>query len=285
MNLRKGYFIVMIKGISDCTTLRNGVQMPWLGLGVWRMSEGKEVINAVKTALKVGYCSIDTAAVYGNESGVGKAIRESGIPREKLFITTKVWNSDQGFDSTLKAFEVSRKKLGLEYIDLYLIHWPVRGKYKDTWKAMIKLYKEGFVRAIGVSNFHIHHLEDIMSDSELVPMVNQVEFHPLLTQVELRKFCKSNEIQFEAWSPLMQGRLDNPLLVELGKKYGKTPAQIVLRWDLQHGVVTIPKSAHENRIIENANVFDFELSQQDMEKIDSMNENRRFGPDPDNFNF
>lgn len=275
----------MIRSISDYTTLNNGVKMPWLGLGVWRVEDGDEVIRSVKAAVKAGYRSIDTAAVYDNEAGVGKAIKECGIPREELFITTKVWNTDQGYDTTLKAFEESRKKLGLEYIDLYLIHWPVKGKYKDTWRALEMLYREGVVRAIGVSNFQIHHLKDIMEGSSIVPVVNQVECHPLLTQKELLGFCKSHGIQLESWRPLMKGKLDHPTLVELSRKYGKSAAQVVLRWDLQNGVVIIPKSVHENRIIENAGIFDFELTDEDMEKVDAMNENHRFGSDPDNFDF
>lgn len=275
----------MATQIKDTATLHNGVKMPWLGLGVWRVSEGNEVESAVKAAIRAGYRSIDTAAIYKNEEGVGKAIKESGVSREELFVTTKVWNADQGYDSTLVAFEKSRKKLGLEYIDLYLVHWPVKGKFKDTWKALEKLYHDGVVRAIGVSNFQIHHLQDVMADCTIKPMVNQVEYHPLLIQRELLAFCKENQIQMEAWSPLMQGNLDQPLLHELSQKYGKSPAQIVLRWDLQNGVVTIPKSITESRIIENADIFDFELSAEDMEKISGLNQNKRFGPDPDNFDF
>lgn len=274
-----------LKQLTDCTVLNNGVKMPWLGLGVWRVNEGNDVISSVKNALSAGYISIDTAAAYRNEEGVGQAIRESGIPRNDLFITTKVWNADQGYESTLAAYESSRKKLGLEYLDLYLIHWPVEGKFNDTWRALEKLYKDGLVRAIGVSNFHVHHLQKLMEQSDVVPAVDQVEFHPLLSQQTLRAFCKENGIQLEAWSPLMQGNLDVPLLAELGAKYGKSPAQIVLRWDLQHGVVTIPKSITKHRIEENANVFDFELSEDDMKLIDSLNQNKRFGPDPDNFDF
>lgn len=243
------------------------------------------MINSIKWAVQAGYRLIDTAAAYYNEEGVGKAIKECGIPREELFITTKVWNSDHGFNNTLRAFETSRKKLGLEYIDLYLIHWPVRGKYKETWKALEKIYKEGLVQAIGVSNFQIHHLRDILSETETVPAVNQVEFHPLLTQAELRGFCAENGIRFEAWSPMMQGHLNQQVLMDIAKKYKKTPAQVVLRWDLQNEVITIPKSIHENRIKENIDIFDFELSPEEMEKIDRMNLNRRFGPDPDNFFF
>jgi diketogulonate reductase-like aldo/keto reductase len=276
----------MIKSLKDCTVLHNGVEMPWFGLGVWQVEEGQEVIAAVKAAINAGYRSIDTAAGYGNEEGVGIAIKESGIPREELFITTKVKNSDQGYESTLKAFETSMKKLDLAYLDLYLVHWPVKGKYKETWGAIEKLYQDGRIRAIGVSNFQIHHLEDLMVDAEIKPMVNQVEYHPRLSQLELRNYCRKNEIQLEAWSPLMQGELiDHSLLKEIGDKYNKTAAQVILRWDIQNEVVTIPKSVKEHRIIENANIFDFELTQDDLEKINSLNEDRRIGPDPDNFNF
>ncbi|KKI90120.1 glyoxal reductase [Bacillus sp. SA1-12] len=276
----------MIKSLQDCTVLHNGVHMPRFGLGVWRVEEGQEVRDAVKAAIKAGYRSIDTAAGYGNEEGVGQAIKESGISREELFITTKVKNGDQGYESTLEAFETSMKKLDLEYLDLYLVHWPVKGKYKETWKAFEKLYKEGRIRSIGVSNFQIHHLEDLMADAEIKPLVNQVEFHPRLTQIELRDYCRKNQIQLEAWSPLMQGELLNhPTLKEIGDQYNKTAAQVILRWDLQNEVVTIPKSVKEHRIIENANIFDFELTQDEIEKINSLNENRRIGPDPDNFNF
>ena len=260
--------------------------MPWFGLGVFKVEDGTEVIDSVKAAIKNGYRSIDTAAIYKNEEGVGQAIRESGIPREELFITSKVWNSDQGYESTLQAFETTLEKLGLEYLDLYLVHWPVKGKYTESWKALEKLYKDGRVRAIGVSNFHIHHLQDVFEIAEIKPMVNQVEYHPRLTQEELHAFCKEHRIQLEAWSPLMQGQLlDHPTLQEIATKYNKSTAQIILRWDLQNEVVTIPKSIKEHRIIENANIFDFELSTEDMKAIQSLNENHRVGPDPDNFNF
>lgn len=271
--------------LSDSTVLHNGVKMPWLGLGVWKTKEGEEVVQAVKSAIQAGYRSIDTAAAYGNEEGVGVAIKECGVSRDELFITTKVWNADQGYDSTLKAFEVSRKKLNLDVIDLYLVHWPVKGKYKDTWRALEKLYKDGAVRAIGVSNFQVHHLKDVLNDAEIIPMVNQVEFHPLLTQQELRTFCNSKQIQLEAWSPLMQGNLGNPLIGELAQKYGKSEAQIILRWDVQNGVVTIPKSINDKRIRENSEIFDFSLSEDDVAKINALNKNQRFGPDPDNFDF
>ncbi|SDS95510.1 Aldo/keto reductase [Paenibacillaceae bacterium GAS479] len=276
---------IQLKGLNDVVELNNGVPMPRFGLGVWKVTEEGQVEQAVQSAIKAGYRSIDTAKIYGNEEGVGQGIRDSGVSRDELFITTKVWNADLGYESTLQAFQTSLDKLGLQQLDLYLIHWPVEGKIKDAWRAMEKLYKDGKVRAIGVCNFHIHHLEDLMKDAEIKPMLNQVECHPLLSQVELREFCQSHDIVVEAWSPLMQGNLDLPELTELAKKHGKTPAQIVLRWDLQHGIVTIPKSTHENRIIENANVYDFELSQEDMALIDGINQNKRFGPDPDNFDF
>ncbi|QNU29744.1 aldo/keto reductase [Geobacillus sp. 46C-IIa] len=260
--------------------------MPWVGLGVYKVKEGEEVKSAVRTALEIGYRHIDTAAFYENEEGVGQAIRESGIPREQVFVTTKVWNTDQGYETTLKAFDTSLKKLGFDYVDLYLVHWPVKGKYKETYKALEKLYKDGYVRAIGVSNFQIHHLQDVLADCEIKPMVNQVEYHPRLTQKELHAFCRENGIQLEAWSPLMRGEiLNEPTIVEIGKKYGKTPAQVVLRWDLQNGVVTIPKSVTPARIKENADLFDFSLTDEEMKRIDALNLNKRIGPDPDNFNF
>ncbi|WP_055105941.1 aldo/keto reductase [Paenibacillus ihumii] len=275
-----------MKNLQSTVTLSNGEQMPWLGLGVFKMSEGQEVIDSTKAAIRNGYRSIDTAAVYQNEDGVGQAIKASGIPREQLFITTKVWNSDQGYESTLKAFDSSMNKLGLDYLDLYLIHWPVKGKYKETWKALEKLHKDGRVRSIGVSNFQIHHLEDLLADAEIRPVVNQVELHPLLSQVELREYCKSQGIQIEAWSPLAQGKLlDNEVLKAIGAKYGKSTAQVIIRWDLQNEIVTIPKSSKEQRIIENADVFDFELTADEIEQINGLNQNLRVGPDPDNFDF
>ncbi|WP_031405556.1 aldo/keto reductase [Geobacillus vulcani] len=275
-----------MNGLQDCATLHNGVKMPWVGLGVYKVKEGEEVRSAVRTALEVGYRHVDTAAFYENEEGVGQAIRESGIPREQVFVTTKVWNTDQGYETTLKAFDKSLKKLGFDYVDLYLVHWPVKGKYKETYKALEKLYKDGYVRAIGVSNFQIHHLQDVLADCEIKPMVNQVEYHPRLTQKELHAFCQENGIQLEAWSPLMRGEiLNEPTIVDIGRKYGKTPAQVVLRWDLQHRVVTIPKSVTPARIKENADLFDFSLTDEEMKQIDALNLNKRVGPDPDNFNF
>jgi methylglyoxal/glyoxal reductase len=276
----------MIRGLQDTTTLHNGVEMPKFGLGVWQVKDGEEVVQSVKAALKAGYKAIDTAAVYKNEDGVGQAIKESGIPREELFITTKVWNTDQGYETTLKAYEESLAKLGLEYVDLYLIHWPTVGKYKDTWRALEQLYKEGKVRAIGVSNFHVHHLENLLADAEIIPMVNQIELHPHLSQLEIREFCQTKGIKIEAYSPLGSGKLlQNEEIQKIADKYNKSVAQIILRWDLQNDIITIPKSTKEHRIIENADIYDFELAQEDMSAIDRLNKNERVGADPDNFDF
>ncbi|SDO50625.1 aldo/keto reductase [Alkalicoccus daliensis] len=271
-----------MNSIQDTVTLHNGVKMPQVGLGVYKVTDDQEVETAVKEALKVGYRSVDTASFYGNEEAVGRAIRDSGVPRETLFITTKVWNDEQGYESTLEAFERSRHKLGLEIIDLYLIHWPIKETFQETWRALEKIYEEGKVRAIGVSNFLPHHLEALLPHSTIVPMVNQVEYHPWLTQLDLHAYCNENHIQLEAWSPLTRGRkLDDPFLLELAKKYGKTPAQIILRWDLQQGVVTIPKSVTPARIQENADIFDFSLTEEDQKKLSELNEERRFGSHPD----
>lgn len=277
----------MLENLQATTTLHNGVKMPWLGLGVFQVKDGDEVVNSVKFALKNGYRSIDTAAAYKNEEGVGQALKEAGIARSELFITSKLWNSEQGYESTLKAFESSLEKLGLDYLDLYLIHWPVpsEGKFKDTWRAMEKLYKQGKIRAIGVSNFKEHHLDELIQDAEVVPMINQVEFHPHLDQKSLRDYCKKHHIQIEAWSPLKQGQLlDDPTLQKIADKYSKTTAQVIIRWDLQSEVITIPKSVKEQRIAANADVFNFELSQADMDAINGLNKDERVGPDPDTFN-
>ncbi|MBS7529674.1 aldo/keto reductase [Hazenella sp. IB182353] len=280
----------MVKHLQDTITLHNGVKMPWFGMGVFKVEEGSEIVSTVKTGIKHGYRSVDTASIYENEEGVGKGIKEglaeAGISREALFVTSKVWNADLGYESTIAAYETSLKKLDLEYLDLYLIHWPVERKYKDAWRALEKLYQDGRVKAIGVSNFQIHHLEHLMKDAEIKPMVNQVEYHPRLTQKELQAYCQAKGIQLEAWSPLMQGQLlDNEILQEIANKHNKTVAQIILRWDLQNEVVTIPKSTKEHRIIENASVFDFELTKEEIEQIDGLNRNHRVGPDPDHFDF
>ncbi|NNF18235.1 MAG: aldo/keto reductase [Flavobacteriaceae bacterium] len=275
-----------ITNLQGTFKLHNGVAMPYFGLGVYLAEDGQEVANAVKWALDAGYRHIDTAAAYGNEEGVGRGISESGLRREEVFLVSKVWNSEQGYENILKAFEASLERLGTHYLDLYLVHWPVDGKYKETWRALEKLYADKKVRAIGVSNFLQHHLEDLMDSAEIVPMVNQMEFHPYLVQQELIDFCNKHKIQYEAWSPMMQGNIfEKEEFAKLADKYGKTIAQVVLRWDLQKGVITIPKSTNKERIIANAQLFDFELSPEDMEKLDAMDKGKRFGPDPDNFDF
>ncbi len=270
--------------IGDAALLHNGVAMPCLGLGVFQIGDA-DVEAAIGHALQVGYRHIDTAKMYGNEAGVGRAVRNADLSREDVFVTTKVWNSDQGYEATLRACEASLERLGLEQLDLYLVHWPVPRLTKDTWRAMERIYQEGLARAIGVCNFKVHHLTDLLQYAEIPPMVNQVELHPYLSQAGVRSFCREHGIQVEAWAPLMRGRLDAPLLRELAERYGKTAAQIVLRWDLQSGVVTIPKSARPERIHENAGIFDFALSDEDMRRIDALNEDRRTGPDPDHINF
>jgi diketogulonate reductase-like aldo/keto reductase len=263
------------------TKLYNGVEMPWLGLGVHRAGSGSEVIAAIQCALQKGYRSIDTATYYQNEHRVGEAIAESGIPREEIFLTSKVWNTDQGYRSTMEVFESSLEKLQTNYLDLYLIHWPQTGTTFETWKAMEELCEKGQIRAIGVCNFLIPHLKRLMENSRIKPMVNQFEFHPDLVQPELLKFCCENQIQPEAWRPIMKGRVNEiGLLQELAEKYQKSPVQIVLRWDVQKGVVTIPKSVTPERIISNADIFDFEISAEDIALIDTLNRNARMGEDP-----
>lgn len=258
--------------------------MPWLGFGVFKIEDGQKVEGAVKHALETGYRSIDTASVYGNERGVGKAIRESDLPREDIFLTTKVWNDAQREDRVMQAFDESLDRLNTDYVDLYLVHWPVPGRYQETWKVMEEIYESGRAKAIGVSNFLVHHLEDILSSGQVVPAVNQVEFHPALVQPELLSFCKDHNIQTEAWSPLMKGQIvEVEIVKKLADRYEKTPAQIALRWDLQHEVITIPKSERSERIEENADIFDFELSKEEVKMIDALDRGKRLGPDPDNF--
>lgn len=276
----------MINNLSDRTTLNNGIKMPWLGLGVYRMQDGQEVKNAIRTALEIGYRSIDTAAFYQNEAGVGQAIRESGLPREQIFLTTKVWNSDVRQNGVLQAFDESLRRFELEYVDLYLIHWPVPGAYLAAWKDLEKIYASGRAKAIGVSNFLVHHLDVLLQDCQIIPAVNQVEFHPYLVQPELLRYCHDRRIQVEAWAPLMRGRvLAEPTILNLAEKYHKTPAQNVLRWDIQHGVATIPKSTHPGRMAENAQVFDFELAAEEMMAIDALDRGQRTGPHPDQVDF
>jgi diketogulonate reductase-like aldo/keto reductase len=279
--------IMKIADISGTCTLYNGVKMPYLGLGVYACRDGEEVINAVTWALDAGYRHIDTAALYGNERGVGEAVNNHGIPREEVFVVSKVWNDDQGYNKTLRAFEVSMDRLKLDYLDLYLIHWPVKGKFVNTWKALEYLYKEGKVKAIGISNFLVRHIETILRESEIIPMVNQMEFHPYLIQQSLIDYCVSMGIQYEGWSPLMRGKVfDIDLFRQLSEKYGKSAAQIVIRWNLQKGVAAIPKSSRKDRIIHNAQIFDFEISDDDMALIDGLDRNCAvIGPHPDSFDF
>ncbi|WP_321387993.1 aldo/keto reductase [uncultured Enterococcus sp.] len=271
---------------EETKKLANGNLIPRLGLGVWRVEDGNQVIDSVKWALQAGYRLIDTAAVYKNEEGVGEGIRQSGVPREEIFVTTKLWNDDQGYESALEAFDISLNKLGLDYVDLYLIHWPVKDKYKDSWKAMEEIYASGRTKAIGVSNFHEHHIKDLLTTAKVKPMVDQIELHPTLTQEPLRAYLKQEGIAVEAWSPLGQGTiLKDPVLVEIGKKYGKSAAQVIIRWHLQNDIIVIPKSVHEERIKENFDVFDFELSSEDIDKINQLNSDERLGSNPDSFDF
>ncbi len=268
-------------------TLNNGVAMPQLGYGVWQVPDD-EAFTAVGNALEAGYRSIDTAAIYGNEEGTGKALAASGIARDELFVTTKLWNDAQGYDSTLRAFDESLNKLGLEYIDLYLIHWPLpaQGTFVDTYRAFEKIYEEGRAKAIGVSNFQPAHLERLLGETSVVPAVNQIELHPRLQQSEARAFHAQHGIATEAWSPLGQGKdlLTDATVTRLAEKHGRTPAQIVLRWHLQLGNVAIPKSVTPSRIKENIDIFGFELDDADMAAIAALDSGTRLGPDPDTFN-
>jgi 2,5-diketo-D-gluconate reductase A len=268
-------------------TLNNGVTMPQLGFGVFQVPD-EETAAAVGEALRAGYRSIDTAKVYGNEEGVARAIRESGIPREELFVTTKLWNDDHGYDAALRAFDASRDRLGLDHVDLYLIHWPApkRDGYVETWRALEKLLADGVVRAIGVSNFHPAHLRRIVDETGTVPAVNQIELHPYLQQGELRQLHRDLGIATEAWSPLAKGGdlLGEQAVVELAKKHDRTPAQVVIRWHLQLGNVVIPKSVTPSRIQENLSVFDFRLDAEDLARLSTLERGLRTGPNPDTFN-
>jgi len=263
----------MTLSFNSSIPLNNGVTMPIIGLGTFKSGRGKETQDAVRWALEAGYRQIDTAAIYGNEADVGAGIRQSCVPREEIFITTKVWNGDQGYDSTLRAYDESLEKLGVETVDLYLIHWPIRGTRSDTWRAFVKLYEEKRVRAIGVSNYTIRHLEEVMSETPVVPAVNQFEVHVFFQRQELVDFCQGKGIAVTSYSPLTRGRkLDDPGLVAIAEKYAKTPAQLMIRWTLQKGMIVIPKSVRKERIIENADVFDFEISATDMAALAGMDE-------------
>lgn len=261
--------------------------MPQLGFGVWKV-ENDQATEAVSKALEVGYRSIDTAMIYQNEKGVGKAIKDSGVPREDLFITTKVWNSDQGYENTIRAFDESLERLGLDYVDLYLIHWPTPefDDYVETYKALEKLYHDGRVKAIGVCNFEKEHLERIMEECEVKPVLDQIECHPFLAQNELKEFCAHHDIFVEAWSPLDQGgeALRDEVVKRIAESHQKTPAQVVLGWHLQNKTIVIPKSVTPSRIEENFDVFDFELTAEEMDEINQLNQNRRNGPHPNDMN-
>ena len=270
-----------LPGLESRLPLNDGQSIPALGLGVYQSPAGRITYESVSHALSVGYRHIDTAAIYGNESDVGRAILDSGIARSEVFVTTKLWNQQQGYDSALKALDRSLALLKMEYVDLYLVHWPVPGKRDDSWRALEKLKADGRAKSIGVSNYTVHHLQDLLSKSKTVPAVNQVEFSPFLYQKDLLTFCKAHAIQLEAYSPLARGeRFKDPTLVDIAKRHQKSPAQIMVRWALELGLVVIPKSVRPGRILENASVFDFELSPMDRERLAGLNENLRTDWDP-----
>ena len=269
--------------VEPVVKLNNGVMIPRLGLGVYQSPPGQATQKAAEYALKIGYRHIDTARIYNNETDVGTALRNSGIKREDAFITTKLWNSDQGYETALKACDASLKRLGLKYLDLYLIHWPVQETRDKSWKALVQLLKDGKCRSIGVSNYTIQHLTELLEQSDIVPMVNQVEFSPFLYQKQLLDYCEKNKIQLEAYSPLTQGaKLNHPKIQQIAKKHNKTPAQVLIRWSLQHNLVAIPKSVREERIKENSQIFDYNLTTEDMRILDSLDENFRNSWDPTN---
>lgn len=272
--------------LTSSAKLNNGVSIPWLGLGTYLTPPGSVAEQSCRWALEAGYRHIDTAALYKNEENVGRSVRESGIPRQEIFLTTKCWNDDMRARTVEQALDKSLQLLGMDYVDLYLLHWPVKGAYLDCWQVMETLYKKGKARAIGVSNFLVHHLEDLLKTAAVVPAVNQVEWHPLARQQALVDFCQNKGIVFEAWAPLIQGKVGQiPELGSIGKAHGKSPAQVAIRWGLQHQVVMIPKSVRQERILENAQVLDFSLTAGEMKQIDALDKNQRVGPNPDNFNF
>ncbi len=268
--------------IESTKTLHNGVEMPRFGLGVYKMTDKEAAVEAMVTAIQTGYKAIDTATVYDNEAEVGEAIRAGGVKREELFITSKVWNTDQGYDQTLRAFEASLKRLDMDYLDLYLTHWAIPDTFEETYRAIERLYDEKLIRAAGVSNHQQHHLEKILGKANTKPMVNQIELHPQLTQESLREFCAAQDIAVTSWSPLARGRLlEDPVLSEIGDKYGKSIAQTIIRWHLQNDLIVIPKSVTPSRIVENADVFDFELSEEELKQISALNQDWRSGTHPD----
>jgi len=272
--------------LSSTVKLNNHVEIPVLGLGTYQIGDDKAVYNAVRCAIEIGYKHIDTAAAYHNESSIGRAIKDSGVKREDIFITTKLWNEEQRKDNQYNAFEESLERLGVDYIDLYLMHWPVRDKYVESWKILEKIYKEGRARAVGVCNFNIRHLKDIFAASDLMPAVNQVECHPWLTQVEVADYTQKNGIVFEPWSPFGVGMvLNDETLKSIAQKYNKSVAQLILRWGLQRGFINIPKSANKERILQNTQIFDFTVTDEDMAEIFKLNCGKRSGADPETFTF
>ena len=272
--------------LKSTITMNNGIKIPRLGFGVYRAAQGDETENAVLNALEVGYRHIDTASAYGNEESVGEAIKESGLKREEIFLTTKLFNSDMRAHRQMDAFKESLDRLKVDYVDLYLIHWPVPGVYLESWKVLEEIYNKGLAKAIGVSNFLQHHLDDVIAHGSIVPAANQVEFSPLWQDNLLIQYCREKNIAFEAWGPLAAGELIGDRTTgDIGAKYGKTGSQVILRWMLQKNIIVFPKTVHKSRMIENADIFDFELSDEDMAIIDNMNRHRRTGPDPDNFDF
>jgi diketogulonate reductase-like aldo/keto reductase len=267
--------------IDSTVALHGGVAMPVLGLGVWQTPAGETTRYAVRTALAAGYRLIDTARAYRNEEDVGAAVRESGLPRDRVFVTTKLWNSDHGYDRALRACDESLARLGLEQLDLYLVHWPVEGLRRETWRAMERIRADGKARAVGVSNYTVRHLEELAGHARELPAVNQVEFSPFLFQRDLLERCRRDGIQLEAYGPLVRGhKLDHPVLARVARKHGRTPAQVLVRWGLEHEVVTIPKSVHEARIRENADVFGFALDAEDLSALDALDEGYRTSWDP-----
>ena len=282
-----------MKKLTDFFELNNGVKIPCVGFGTWQTPDGETAVNSVKVALEVGYRHVDTAAVYGNEVSVGKAIAESGLRREDIFVTSKLWNADRGYESAFEAFDKTLERLGLDYLDLYLIHWPANKLQfenwdeinLDSWRAMNELYKAGKIRAIGVSNFKPHHLESIIKTG-IIPVINQIEFHPGFMQEETVKYCREHGILVEAWSPLGTGRMiNNETLMAIAAKYGVSVAQLCIRWCLQNGTLPLPKSVTPSRIEENTHVFDFVISDEDMAAINAMSYCGGSGLDPDTVTF
>lgn len=275
---------VVLGSLDDRVEIAPGVRMARLGLGTYKSAEGPDVESEVSFGLQLGYRHIDTAALYGNERGIGRALRGSGVPRDEVTVATKVWNSDQGYAKTLKAFDASLERLDLEYVDLYLIHWPMPKLVRETWRAMEEIQSSGRARAIGVCNFLVHHLEELRAFANVPPVLDQVEHHVRLQQPDLRDYCAEHGITLQAWAPIMRGRVGEiPELVEIGERHGKTAAQVSIRWILQHGVTTIPKSVHRERVAENADVFDFELTPREMTVLDGLDRGDRIGGHPDHF--